>query len=51
MNAWQDLRFDDRARKELLLRTEEFRSKLWLEVEERKARATGVLKTIKGDGG
>eukprot|EP00752_Nemacystus_decipiens_P002219 g2107.t3 len=46
----QDLRFDDRACKELLLRTEEFRSKLWLDIEERKARATAVLKTIKADG-
>eukprot|EP00903_Cladosiphon_okamuranus_P015252 g14094.t3 len=46
----QDLRFDDRARKELLLRTEEFRSKLWFDVEERKAQATAVLRTIKGDG-
>lgn len=50
LNGWQDLRFDDRARKELLLRTEEFRSKLWFDVEERKAQATAVLKTIKGDG-
>lgn len=49
-NKWQDLRFDDRARKELLLRTEEFRSKLWFDVEERKARATSVLRTIKADG-
>lgn len=47
---WQDLRFDSRARKELLLRTEEFRSKNWFDVEERKARATGVLKILKGDG-
>lgn len=50
LNGWQDLRFDDRARKELLLRTEEFRSKLWFDVEERKAQATAVLRTIKADG-
>lgn len=51
LNDWQDLRFDDRARKELLLRTEEFRSKLWLDVEERKAQATAVLRAMKSDGG
>lgn len=48
--GWQDLRFDDRARKELLLRTEEFQSKLWFDVEERKSQATAVLRTIKADG-
>lgn len=48
--GWQDLRFDDRARKELLLRIEEFRSKLWSDVEERKARATAILRIIKADG-
>ncbi|CAM9137868.1 unnamed protein product [Ectocarpus sp. 4 AP-2014] len=47
----QDLRFDDRARKELLLRTEECRSKLWFNVEERKEHAAKVLGTIQGDAG
>ncbi|CAM9397884.1 unnamed protein product, partial [Ectocarpus sp. 12 AP-2014] len=47
----QDLRFDDRARKELLLRTEECRSKLWFDVEERKEHAAKVLGTIQGDAG
>lgn len=46
----QDLRFDDRARKELLLRIEECRSRLWFDVEERKACATTVLRSIKADG-
>ncbi|CAN0076746.1 unnamed protein product [Scytosiphon promiscuus] len=46
----QDLRFDDRACKELLLRTEECRSKLWFDVEARRARATEVLRTMEGDG-
>ncbi|CAM9180110.1 unnamed protein product, partial [Hapterophycus canaliculatus] len=46
----QDMRFDDRACKELLLRTEECRSKLWFDVEERRARATDILRTIEGDG-
>ncbi|CAN0085787.1 unnamed protein product, partial [Ectocarpus sp. 12 AP-2014] len=47
----QDLRFDDRARKELLLRTEECRSKLWFDVEERKEHGAKVLGTIQGDEG
>ncbi|CAN0391281.1 unnamed protein product, partial [Ectocarpus sp. 12 AP-2014] len=46
-----DLRFDDRARKELLLRTEECRSKLWFDVEERKEHGAKVLGTIQGDEG
>ncbi|CAB1113052.1 unnamed protein product [Ectocarpus sp. CCAP 1310/34] len=46
----QDLRFDERARKELLLRTEECRSKLWFDVEERKEYAAKALGTIQGDG-
>lgn len=46
----QDLRFDDRARKELLLRTEECRSRLWLDIEEREACAAGMLRTHKEDG-
>lgn len=46
----QDLRFDDRARKELLLRTEECRSKLWLDAEERKTCASRALTAIKRDG-
>lgn len=46
----QDLRFDDRACKELLLRAEEYRSKLWFDVEERKACAERTLLGIKEDG-
>lgn len=46
----QDLRFDDRACKELLLREEECRSKLWYDVEERKSSAGRVLRDIKDDG-
>lgn len=49
-NGWQDLRFDDRARKELLLRTEECRSSLWLDVEEREDCAAGMLRSLKEDG-
>lgn len=46
----QDLRFDDRARKELLLRTEECRSRLWLDIEKREACAAGMLRTLREDG-
>ncbi|CAN0079061.1 unnamed protein product, partial [Discosporangium mesarthrocarpum] len=46
----QDLRFDDRARKELLLRVEECRDRLWEEIEERRALAEEKLKEIKEDG-
>lgn len=46
----QDVRFDDRARKELLLRVEECRSKLWFDVEQRKACATETLTRIEENG-